>query len=269
MWTRLYYDATLMFYAVSLTMFFSDVLQPRRRVNRAAVVLLFVAFLTMTGMMFARFSSIWTFPNYTRSDLMMFIAWLMLVITLALDSFLRLGLILFFANVVGFGLLLFAGDLQANSHQWFPRSDLLFVHIALAMLSEAAFAFAFVFALMYVLQDGNLRKHRWNEWFMRLPSLASLDALVLVMTAVGFFLLFVAMAIGNVWAKLVLNEWFLLSPKPLATIVTWLMYAIFLWQRVRRGGSTRTLMLYQCACFLATLLNLVAIGNLSPFHHVN
>lgn len=249
-------------------MFFSDVLQPRGRVNRTAVALLFVAFLSLTGLLFERFSESNMFPNYSRSDLMVFLAWFMLVITLALDSLFRIGLVLFFANVLGFGMMLFAGDLQGSGiNQLFPRGDLLFVHIALAMLSETAFAFAFVFAVMHVLQDGNLRNQRWNEWFRRLPSLASLDAWVLVLTAVGFFLLFAAMAVGDVWAKLVLNDWFLLSAKPLATIVTWLMYAVFLWLRVRRRGGIRSLMIFQIACFVATLINLIAIGNVAPFHH--
>ncbi|GEO25847.1 cytochrome c assembly protein [Alicyclobacillus acidoterrestris] len=267
MWTRLLYDAAIVSYAVSLTLFFSDVLQPRRAFNRSAVLLLFVAFLSTTGLLFIRFRILHAFPAYTRSDTMLFIAWIMLVTTLVLDTFFRIGLVLFFANVVGFFIFLFAGYRQGSDMlRWFPNQDLLLLHIVLATLSEAALAFSFAFAVMHLLQESNLRYKRWNRWFLLLPSLSKIDSLCLLTTAIGFFLLFAAMAIGDVWGKLVLHQWLVWSAKPIATIIVWVMYGVFLGLRVRRSGTTRGMMIYQVACFVATLVNLGAIGHLLPLH---
>lgn len=264
---RLLYDATILLYAVSLTLLFSDVLQPRRTVNRVAVMLLFTAFLTVTGMLFVRFQSFHQIPAYTKSDLMLFISWLMLVITLVLDTFLRVRFILFFANVVSFSMVLFAGYRQGSDVlNWFPNQDLLLVHIALALLAETAFAFGYVFAVMHVVQEGNLRHKKWNRWFMLLPSLTRLDMYSFSMCGIGFLLLAVAMPIGDVWSKLVLGHWMVWSAKPVVTFVTWLMYGVFLWVRFRSTTAGRTLMFYQMICFAATVFNLVVIGNHSPEH---
>lgn len=264
---RWLYDAAMILYAVSLTLFFSDVLQPRRSLNRSAVLLLFVAFLSVTGLLFARFRLMHAFPVYTKSDLMLLIAWLMLVTTLVLDTFFRIGLLLFFANVLGFIIILVAGYGQGTDvFRWLPNQDLLLLHIVLALLSETAFAFAFVFAAMHLLQDSNLRNKRWNRWFILLPSLARLDALCLITTSIGFFLLFAAMAVGDIWGKLVLLKWIVWSPKPVASILIWLMYGTYLWIRTRHSVQVRLLMRYQLVCFVATLINLIAIGE--PLHKV-
>ncbi|MFB5191086.1 cytochrome c biogenesis protein CcsA [Alicyclobacillus fastidiosus] len=266
-WTRLLYDAIIVSYAVSLTLFFSDVLQPRRAFNRSAVVLLFVAFLCTTGLLFVRFRAIHAFPAYTRSDLMLFIAWIMLVTTLVLDTFFPIGLVLFFANVVGFFILLFAGYRQGSDvSRWFPNQDLLLLHIILAMVSETALAFSFAFAVMHLLQESNLRYKRWNRWFLLLPPLAKIESLCLVTTAIGFFLLFAAMAVGDVWGKLVLHEWIVWSAKTIATFVIWVMYGVFLFLRVRNSGTTRGLVIFQVICFIATVINLGAIGHILPGH---
>lgn len=261
MWIRALFDTAMIAYSLSLTLLFSDVVHPRRKMNRMAVILLFIVFVAMTALLFQRFSEISIFPAYSRSDLLLFIAWLMLTITLVLDTFFRIGLVLFFANVVGFGLTLFAGGLSGRDRMMnLPHGDLLFAHIALATLSEVAFAFAFVFAVMHVVQERHLRMHHFNRWFLQLPSLAALDTWALLSSAFGFFLLLVAMAIGEEWAKLVLHHW-IFGVKSIATVITWAMYAVFLFQRVRLGGTGRGLMNYQMACFIATVINLVAIGD--------
>lgn len=264
---RWLYDATIIFYAVSLTFLFGDVLQPRRLLNRSAVLLLFVAFLCVTSMLFTRFHNLHAIPAYTPSDLMLLISWLMLVVTLVLDTFVRVRLVLFFANVVSFVIVLFAGYRQSTDVlNWFPNQDLLLVHIVLALLGETAFSFAYVFAVMYVVQEGNLRHKKWNRWFILLPSLEHLDAWSAVTCSIGFILLFVAMAVGDVWSKLVLGHWMVLSIKPIVTGVIWVMYGIFLWLRSRSTTARRGLMFFQMICFAATIINLVVVGTHTPPH---
>jgi HemX protein len=116
-----------------------------------------------------------------------------------------------------------------------------------------------------VVQDRNLRRHRFNRWFLQLPSLAALDRWALFSSALGFFLLFVAMAIGEEWAQVVLHHWILGSLKTVVTLLTWAMYAVYLIQRVRRQGTGRGLMAYQMICFVATVVNLVAVADPAQF----
>lgn len=268
-WTRWLYDWTVIAYAGSLTLFFSDVLQPssRRSVNRMALLLLFVAFLTVTGLLLARFQMMHMFPAYTRSDLLLLIAWILLITTLVLDTFFRIGLVLFFTNVVGFFIFLLAGyQPGGQSAEWFPKQDLLLLHVLLAIFSETAFAFSFAFAVMHILQHNNLTHKRWNRWFLLLPSLARLDSLCFVLTSIGFFLLFAAMAVGFVWGKLVLHEWVVFSEKTIVTVLTWLMYGVYLFLRARDKSGSRNMMIFQVICFAATLFNLLFVSDITPTH---
>ncbi|GMA55921.1 HemX protein [Alicyclobacillus sacchari] len=264
-WPGFCFDSAIVAYAVSLSLLFSDVVHPNRMRNRAAVALLFVAFVAMTTLLFLRLSRLPSVIDYSKSDLALLVSWLMLTVTLVVDARFRIGVVVFFANVVSLGLALFAGGLQVDAREhWLPAVNLLIVHIVLAALGEAAFAFGFAFALMHLVQDRHLRQHRFNRWFLQLPSLAILDTWALFASAVGCGLLLLAMATGSVWGDLVLHRWLLLWPKFIATAICWAMYVVYLCVRVVRRAADRRLMVYHVACFAALLFNLLLVSGRTP-----
>ncbi|GLV13812.1 hypothetical protein Heshes_14960 [Alicyclobacillus hesperidum] len=264
-WPSVCFDVAIVAYALSLSLLFSDVVHPSRVRNRTAVAMLFTAFVAMTTLLFLRLSRLPSAIDYSKSDLSLLVSWLMLTVTLVVDARFRIGVVVFFANVVSFGLALFAGGLQADAREhWLPAVNLLIVHIALATLGEAAFAFAFAFALMHLVQERRLRQHRFDRWFLQLPSLATLDTWALFASAVGCALMLLAMATGSFWGDLVLHRWLLLWPKFIATAVCWAMYVIYLGLRIVRRAADRRLMFYQVVCFVALLFNLFLVSGRTP-----
>src|SRR3990172_5297672 len=57
------------------------------------------------------------------------------------------------------------------------RSGWLGVHTTLAVLGDAAFAFAFIVSIMYLIQERQLKAKQWGAIFRRLPSLEVMDTL--------------------------------------------------------------------------------------------
>jgi len=265
---RLVYDAMGVFYAVSLVLYFMDAIQPRRRLNRAALLLLFVVFACETGLFAVRLRDLGYMPVYSRFDVLLLLSWLILLVALVVDAFFRIDLLLFFANVLGFAFVAFdtfarQGRLTYLSNQ----GDLLVLHISLAILSYVAFSFAFVFSIMFLIQDRFLREKRWNAWYLRLPSLEQLDAYAYRSILFGFPILLLAMILGEIWAKLALSKFLWLDAKPIATTLLLLMYGLYLLLRLYRGWAGQKLVVYQIVCFLGVLLNFVVIGSFSVFHH--
>lgn len=265
---RILFDLTGIFYAITLVLLFLDVLQPRRAVNRTALVLLFLVFIMETVVLLTSFASYGYAPIYTRFDLMLLLSWLVLLIAVVVDAFYRIGVILFFANVAGFGMVVF--DLFARQGRAVyseRQGDLLTLHVTSAVASYAAFTFACLFSVMYLVQDWLLREKRWNRWFLRLPSLDRLDVYAFRSIALGFPLLLVAMVLGAIWGKLTLHHWLLLDPKPVATTVLWVMYAVYLALRLRSGWGGRRLAAYNVFCFIGVIANFIVVGDFSVFHH--
>lgn len=265
---RASYDAFNLLYATSLILFFFDIIHPRRFVNRTALVLLFGAFALDTVFLFLRLRAYGHVPVYTRFDVLLVLSWLILLVALVLDTFYRVGLLVFFVNVVGFAAVAFdmyrpTGDIHYPTH----LVDVLVVHISLAIISYACFAFAFVASFMYLIQDWLLRAKRWNQWYFRLPALERLDTYAFRAVVLGVPCLLIAMVLGTIWGKLVLGRWVLLDSKPLATFIVWLMYSVYLAFRLRSGWGGRALARYNMACAVAVFLNFVVVNVYSNFHH--
>ena len=141
----------------------------------------------------------------------------MLTVTVALGRGFAASPVVLLLNAVGFGLVLVAGGLQAQSSAPFlPASSLLALHVALAVLGDAAFAFSFSFALMHLVLEGRLRRRLFDRWYLHLPSLATLDSLALFASAMGAGLLFLAMVTGCWWGEIVLHQLLLTWPKFMA-----------------------------------------------------
>lgn len=255
-------------YALSIVLFFVDAFHPRRSVNRTALLLLFVAFVLETIFLFVRLRLQGQIPVYTKLDSLLLLSWVIMLLALVVDTFYRVDLLLFMANVIGFGFVvfdLFGGVMQTKYSA--RVGDLLALHIALAVLSYAAFTFAFAFSLMYLIQDRLLRTKRFTRWYFRLPSLERLDRYANRAILMGFPLLTVAMVLGMVWGKLTVGNFLFTDPKSVFTECLWCMYGIYLLLHVKNGWGGTKLMQYNLVCYIGVIVNFLYIGKLSFFHH--
>src|SRR5439155_492810 len=75
----------------------------------------------------------------------------------------------------------------------------VWVHIALAMIGIAAFVLNFAGALMYLLQERQLKAKRPGAFYYRLPDLQTLDRLTYRTLALRFPFLTTGLILGAVW----------------------------------------------------------------------
>jgi ABC-type transport system involved in cytochrome c biogenesis permease subunit len=94
--------------------------------------------------------------------------------------------------------------------------------------------------------------------FHRLPSLEALDELMRELVGAGFLALTVSIVLGFVLARL--NDWgwgWLADPKIVATLVTWVVYAVLFHLRAaqhRHGRKMAIVALVGLACVLFSFL---------------
>ncbi|SIS64061.1 cytochrome c biogenesis protein CcsA [Alicyclobacillus vulcanalis] len=260
-----WYVLGMVVYAFALVWSGFSFTQWRRLSPRAGYGLFLAAFALMTVVFLGRLASLRDAADYSRGDLALFIAWLMLTVTVAMGRGSASSPVSLVLNAVGFGLALVAGGLQSQSQVPFlSASSLLALHVALAVLGDTAFAFSFSFALMHLALDARLRRRLFDRWYLHLPSLATLDSLALFMSATGAGLLFLAMITGCWWGELVLHHWLLTWPKFRVTAFCLILYISYLVWRMSRKAATRAMMLFQVICFVVVLTNLLFIGGRLP-----
>ena len=113
----------------------------------------------------------------------------------------------------------------------------LFAHIIPLFLGYASFTVSFIFSIMYLTQEMQLKKKSFGPLFENLPSLETLDALMWKTITLGFPLLTIGLVSGTVWAKTsnILGLLWYLDPKVTLGALTWLIYAAIL--HLRLGAS--------------------------------
>jgi ABC-type uncharacterized transport system permease subunit len=104
------------------------------------------------------------------------------------------------------------------------RRPTVTLHIMSAVLGDALFGIAFVVAVMYLLQEREVKGKRFGALFPRLPSLDALDRLGQRLVRAGFVVYTVALVAGTIVATTVWKSAWSWDPRQVLSMLVWLLY---------------------------------------------
>src|SRR5438876_1744396 len=142
----------------------------------------------------------------------------------------------------------------------------IWVHIGLVLVGIAAFVLNFAGALMYVLQERQLKAKRPGALYYRLPDLETLDRLTYRTLALGFPFLTTGLILGVLWAGRAWGSVFAYDPLALLSFVAWAIYAGTLAGRAAAGWRGRRAAYFAIIGF-ATLVLTLSAGLFLPGRH--
>ena len=111
-------------------------------------------------------------------------------------------------------------------------SGWIYIHIPLMILSVAALTISFLTAIMYLIQERQLKLKRTSFLLERLPSLEASDEISYKSLWFGFFLLTLGMITGMIWSKYLRGIYWSWDSKEIWALITWTLYAILLHGRM-------------------------------------
>ncbi|WP_243297434.1 cytochrome C assembly family protein [Bacillus litorisediminis] len=270
--TRLH-ELMVILYAISILFYFIDFIDTNRKANRIAFWLLAIVWSMQTIFLCFYVIEIGRFPVLTIFEGLYFYAWVLVTLSLTINKFLKMDFIVFFTNILGFIIIAihtFAPD-DTDSTVMAERliSELLFTHITMAILSYAAFSLSFVFSIVYLIQYDLLKRKKWGKRLRRLSDLSKLETMSYILNIIGVPILLLSLILGIQWAFLKLPglNWF--DPKIIGSFIVLIVYSVFLYMKVRRHKTGKSLALWNIASFLIVLINFFLFGSLSSFHFWN
>jgi len=110
-------------------------------------------------------------------------------------------------------------------------------HIFSSVIAFGVLSVAGVYAVFIALIDHLLRRHSFNKLVQTLPALDTLEALLFLLIKVGFAVLTIALATGLVYVDDLFGQH--LAHKTILSIFAWLIFALLLWGRWKRGWRGR------------------------------
>ncbi|USK53939.1 cytochrome c biogenesis protein [Cytobacillus solani] len=267
--TRLH-EFTVVLYALCVLLYFVDFLTSNRKANRIAFWLLAFVWGLQTIFLFLYMLKTGRFPVLTIFEGLYFYAWVLISLSLAINRLLRVDFIVFFTNVLGFMIMAIHtfAPIQYESHVMAQQliSELLLIHITVAILSYGAFSLSFVFSLLYLIQYDLLKRKKWGTRLKRLADLSKLDKMSFVLNLIGVPMLIISLILGTTWAYIKVPDMIWYDPKVIGSFIVLVIYSIYLYLKVGKGLTGNKLALWNLASFLVVLINFFLFGKLSSFH---
>ncbi|MCR2820566.1 cytochrome c biogenesis protein [Lederbergia panacisoli] len=261
-------EIVIVIYALSILLYFFDFLEHNRKANRLAFLLLSIVWILQTIFLCLYMLETGRFPVLTLFEGLYFYSWVLITLSLMIHRILKVDFTVFFTNVLGFTIMAIHAfaPIQRPAMAELLISELLFIHITMAILSYGAFTLSFVFSALYLLQYKLLKGKIWIQRLWRLSDLANLEKISYVLNLIGIPMLLLSLILGLQWAfmKLSFFQWY--DPKIIGSFFVLLIYSLVLYLYRKKQMYGKTLALWNTAAFLIVLVNFIFISRLSNFH---
>ena len=263
-------EATILIYALSVLFYFIDFLQHNRKAGKMAFWFLSIVWLLQTVYMFYIMMETDRFPVLNVAEGLYFYTWVLVTLSLVLTKVLRVEFIVFFTNVIGFSMMAIhtftPSDLHSAELTGKLTSELLVIHITMAILSYGAFSLSFAFSLLYLFQYRLLKKKKWGKWLLRIEDLSKLDHMAYVLNIIGVPMLLLSLILGIIWAYISYDTLYWTDAKVLGSFIMLFLYGFYLYIRLVRNMQGKIVARWNVASFLVLMINYFLLGSLSTFH---
>lgn len=264
------HELTVVLYAFSVLLYFFDFIHHNRKANRIAFWLLAFVWFLQTAFLLWYMVITGRFPVLTIFEGLYFYAWILITLSLGINRLLRMDFIVFFTNILGFIVMAIHtfAPVQYESHLIGQKliSELLLIHITMAILSYGAFSLSFVFSLLYLIQYDLLKRKKWGKRLLRLADLNKLEYLSYVLAVIGVPILMLSLILGLQWVFLKVPGVHWYDSKVIGSFIVLIAYSVYLYLRVVKNLAGKSLALWNIASFLIVLINFFLVGQLSSFH---
>jgi cytochrome c-type biogenesis protein CcsB len=147
------------------------------------------------------------------------------------------------------------------------RGGWIYVHIPLMILSVAALSISFLMAVMYLIQEKQLKSKHPAFFYYRLPSLEVCDELSYRSLWFGFFLLTFGILTGMIWSKYLRGVFWSWDYKEIWAVITWILYAILLHGRMLSAWRGRKAAYLAILGFVFILFAFAGVSHIFKSYH--
>jgi HemX protein len=133
----------------------------------------------------------------------------------------------------GIFVLFFAFILEVVSTfnlSWEPETNELLssptfaIHAAFTIMGYTAMSLSALYAIMYIIQNHNLKKRNLGKLFTQLPALNYLEKMSIQSAFMGIVLLGIGLLMGHVQAEAIMGEFWPNDVKVIAADIAWALY---------------------------------------------
>jgi cytochrome c-type biogenesis protein CcsB len=191
------------------------------------------------------------YPPFSSSfETLVLFSWIIVVQYLVAEIFLPLPFLGSSAALLAFITLAYSTMFPSAVRPLMPAlrdSFWLTLHVLLCFISYASFALSFLAALLYLLRSKRKKQRSAQE--------SELELFIYKAIILGFPCLTLGILSGLMWAKKEWGRYWAWDPKEIFSLLTWLIYALYLYVRYSKGWKGMSLAWWAVIGFLAVLIS--------------
>lgn len=262
---ELFFTIAFIAYTISAISFFLFVALKIKNVGNIAVYLAVLGFIIHTVAIILRVIESGRLPFSNQFEFATSFTWGIVLCYIVLHFVYKFTAVGAFVMPMAFLVMGYASMLPKNVKPLMPalQSGWLPLHVGTAVISYGAFAVAAGLSTMYLLNE----KQKGNENKTTLPDSQACDYLSYRVIAFGFLMLTLVIITGAIWAKKAWSRYWGWDPKETWSLITWLIYSVYLHLRFNRGWKGKTAAWFSVIGFICVIFTFIGVNTLLPGIH--
>jgi ABC-type transport system involved in cytochrome c biogenesis permease subunit len=185
---------------------------------------------------------------------LIFYAWCVSFVQIIMKKRLSFPIITMLASLIALFFMGYASispSIEKHIQPLIPalQSNWLHIHVVTCFISYAAFVISFICGLLYLI-----------KWKGVIPPEETLEEINYRSIVVGFPMLSAGILTGAVWAHYAWGSYWSWDPKETWSLITWIVYALFLHARFVRGWRGKRIAMLSIIGFLSVIFTYLGVN---------
>ncbi|NLL25279.1 MAG: c-type cytochrome biogenesis protein CcsB [Spirochaetales bacterium] len=248
------------FYVASALLFFVRISKLAKRVEKSAILTTSLGFLSHTAAMIARTIGAGRLPFSNQYEFALSFAWGIVLSFLILYAIYRFGAIGAFVLPLAILVMGYASLQSKTVRPLMPalQSMWLTFHVGTAILSYGSFALGCAISVIYLIDSKRSEEHK----ILSDPEVS--DILAYRVVVFGCLMLTLVIISGAIWAQKAWSRYWAWDPKETWSLITWIIYAIYLHLRLRRNWKGKHAAWFSIIGFISVIFTFIGVNILLP-----
>ena len=253
-------------YFIAMILYFVFIGVRKEAVAKAAIGIQAAALVLHTAALVIRGIGAGRWPMTNQYEFATSFAWALSLVSLFFIHRYKFPVLGAFAAPVIFLIIGYAAMQSREVRELMPalRSNWLAFHVSTAIIAYGSFGVSFVLSLIFLMR-GRMKENSY--WDQHIPNAEKLDMISYRSVALGMLFLSFTILTGAIWAERAWGSYWSWDPKETWSLVTWIIYAIYLHLRIRRGWKGKAAAIFAAVGFICVIFTYIGVNTFLPGIH--
>ena len=260
------FTIVLIGYFAATILNFAFVILKKEKIAKAALILQTAILVLHTAVLVLRGLGAKRWPMTNQYEFAVSFAWALCLVSLIFIRKYRFSVLGVFAMPIIFIIMGYAAMQSRDIKPLMPalQSGWLAFHVSTAIIAYGSFGVSAALSAIFLMR-GKLKENGFLD--QHIPTENKLDLIAYRSVCLGLLFLTLTIITGAIWAERAWGSYWSWDPKETWSLVTWIIYAVYLHLRLRRGWKGKTAAIFAVIGFVCVIFTYIGVNTFLPGIH--